>query len=297
MIDLGLSILCSTFIYVTFKLFGRYRLDTFQAIAINYFVAMAFGLAFAGPGIYRDYSLDTPWLVPAAILGSLFIIIFYVMALTSQRYGVVVTGITARISMVIPAAFFILSDPSEGLTVVKAMGIGLGLVAVYLASATKTAHTSPIKAGHLPILLFIGSGILDLLLALIQRDYLPTEADFRAFVPVPFIIASTLGAGVLLVRAIRGSLAFRWRNFVGGLALGLLNYGSIYFAIRFFGSGLMDRSSAIPTNNMGVVALSTLAGVLIFHERLSTRKILGIALAIIAILLLAFGASPLGFEP
>lgn len=290
MINLGLSILCSASIYVAFKFFGRYRLDTFQAIVINYFVAVAFGLAFAGPKIYLGYSLDTPWLVPAAILGALFIVIFYVMALTSQRYGVVVTGITARISMVIPAAFFILSDPSEGLTVVKSVGIGLGLVAVYLASASKTSNTPQFKAGYLPILLFIGTGILDLLLALVQRDHLPTEADFRAFVPVPFIIASMLGAGALLIRAIRGSLVLRWRNFIGGLVLGLLNYGSIYFAIRFFGSGLMDRSSAIPANNMGVVAMSALAGVLIFQERLSPRKILGIALAIIAILLLAFGA-------
>jgi multidrug transporter EmrE-like cation transporter len=73
---------------------------------------------------------------------------------------------------------------------------------------------------------------------------------------------------------------------VAGLILGLVNYGSIYFLLRILGSGLIDRSAAIPANNMGVVALSAVVGVALFKEKLSAKKLWGILLALVAIALL-----------
>lgn len=43
MILLLLSILCSSGIYVVFKLFSKFGINTFQAITVNYYVAAAFG--------------------------------------------------------------------------------------------------------------------------------------------------------------------------------------------------------------------------------------------------------------
>ena len=44
MIYLILSILSSTAIFVLFKLFNKYNIDTLQAIVVNYFTAFAFGI-------------------------------------------------------------------------------------------------------------------------------------------------------------------------------------------------------------------------------------------------------------
>lgn len=286
MINLLLSILSATSIYVVFKLFGKYRLDTFQAIVINYYVAAALGLVYAGEEVRSGYTWDLPWLGYAAVIGLMFIVLFYVMALTSQRYGVVVTGIATKMSMIIPAAFFIATDASEGLSPSKLMGIGVGLVAVYFASVAKGTGRDHVKAGLIPMLLFVGTGILDLMLALTQRDHLGEETAYRAFVPIPFLVAAGFGTLALIVQAFRGRLQWRLSNFIGGLVLGVVNYGSIYFLLRLLGSGIMDRSSAIPANNLGIVAFSALAGLVVFRERLSWKKLVGIGMALTAILLL-----------
>ncbi|MDG1658691.1 MAG: EamA/RhaT family transporter, partial [Crocinitomicaceae bacterium] len=44
MIALLLSVLSSSLIFVIFKLFARFKIDTFQAIVVNYFMAFIIGV-------------------------------------------------------------------------------------------------------------------------------------------------------------------------------------------------------------------------------------------------------------
>ena len=77
MIYLLLSILCSTAIYAIFSLFARYRVDTFQAIVVNYFVASSFGFLYIRANGGGDYQFNEPWIMNAALVGILFISLFY----------------------------------------------------------------------------------------------------------------------------------------------------------------------------------------------------------------------------
>jgi len=286
MIYLILSIACSTSIYVIFKLFPKYGIRTFQAIVANYYVASGFGLLYTSSRGGGHYTLSEPWWINAAIVGTLFITLFYLMAMTSQRHGVTVTGIATKMSMVIPAFFFIIYDPSESWHPAKLTGIALGIVAVFLTT-TSGKNNSKIKLAALaPIVLFVGSGILDLVLALTEKWHLTSDGNYRDFVPAPFGIAACLGTIVILFRAISGKEKIGAKNFLAGLFLGLVNYGSIYFLLRILGSGILDRSGVIPANNMGVVALSAIVGITFFREKLSRRKFFGILLALVAIALL-----------
>jgi drug/metabolite transporter (DMT)-like permease len=286
MIFLVLSIGCSTAIYVIFKLFPKYDIDTFQAIVANYYVASGFGFAYTAGQGGGTYQWNEPWLLNAALVGILFITLFYIMALTSQRHGVTVTGIATKMSMVIPAFYLLIADPEEDWHLAKLAGIALGILAVYLTTVTGKAKGSLKLAALSPIILFVGSGILDLILALTEKIHLGSDEGYRDFVPVPFGIAAALGTVVLIFKGLRGKEVIHWRNLVAGLFLGMVNYGSIYFLLRILGSGLIDRSGVIPANNMGVVALSALAGIAFFRERLSPRKLWGIILALVAIALL-----------
>lgn len=286
MIYLVLSIACSTSIYIIFKLFPKYGISTFQAIVANYFVASGFGLIYTFSQGGGDYSFEEAWWINAAIVGALFISLFYLMAMTSQRHGVTVTGIATKMSMVIPAFFFIIYDPDESWHPAKLGGIALGVIAVFLTTVTGKKNAGIKLAALTPIVLFIGSGVLDLVLAMTEKKHLDTEISYSDFVPVPFGIAACIGAAVIIIRALSGSEVIKVKNLAAGLFLGLVNYGSIYFLLRILGSGLIDRSGVIPANNMGVVALSALAGIIFFRERLSPRKFLGIVLAFVAIALL-----------
>lgn len=289
MIYLILSIICATAIYAIFKLIGRYKMHTFQAIVVNYFVASGFGFWYAASqGAPMGVSGSEPWLWIAGLIGVLFISLFYIMALTSQLHGVSVTSIATKMSMVIPAAYFIITDPEEGITLRKALGIILGIAAVILSSLRKTDGKKVHRAWLIPLVLFVGSGFLDLFLALAQKTYLTTQLDYKAFVPVPFALSAAIGTVILTVRLLLKKDRLHLQSIVAGVVLGLVNYGSIYFLLRILGSGILDRSSAIPANNMGIVALSAIVGFVIFKERLSAKNTIGIFLAFAAILLLTW---------
>jgi drug/metabolite transporter (DMT)-like permease len=286
MIYLLLSILCSTAIYAIFSLFGKYKIDTFQAIVVNYFVASGFGFWYTNAHDGGDYTLTEPWLFNAAIVGVLFITLFYIMALTSQRHGVTVTGIATKMSMVIPVLFFLIADDDETWHWAKLTGITLGIISVLLTTISGKKSGKLKFAALTPVVLFVGSGLLDLFLALTEKNHLTSDIAYRDFVPVPFGIAATIGTVVLIYRGIAKKGRLKVKNIVAGLILGLVNYGSIYFLLRILGSGLIDRSAAIPANNMGVVALSAVVGVALFKEKLSAKKLWGILLALVAIALL-----------
>ena len=81
MIYLLLSIVCSTAIFLLFKVFGKLQLNTFQAIVANYFVAAVFGLLLCpDPGLIIE-SISEPWVPLGYGLGLLFIFIFYLFYL------------------------------------------------------------------------------------------------------------------------------------------------------------------------------------------------------------------------
>jgi uncharacterized membrane protein len=67
----------------------------------------------------------------------------------------------------------------------------------------------------------------------------------------------------------------------------VLNFFSLYFLVYALHHG-WDGSVLFPVNNMGVLLLAALTGVLIFKEDLTLNKIIGFVLATGAIVLLAF---------
>jgi uncharacterized membrane protein len=69
------------------------------------------------------------------------------------------------------------------------------------------------------------------------------------------------------------------------------NYFSIWCLIRFLKQSPWETSASIPMNNMGIVLFSTLAAAILFKEKLTLINKMGVLLAAVAILLIAFGNS------
>ena len=76
MIPLLLSIASSTIIFVIFKMFQRFNIDTFQAIVINYFTAFIIGISLYGNEFNIDSLEETSWMISAGICSILFIGLF-----------------------------------------------------------------------------------------------------------------------------------------------------------------------------------------------------------------------------
>lgn len=286
MIYLLLSILSSSIIFVVFKLFKRFDVNTMQAIIVNYFIACLVGFF----GFIENEDLTEipakPWFFGTIILGILFIIVFNLAATTTQRSGLSVVSVATKMSVAIPVLFGILYF-DEGTGILKVLGIILALIAVYLSSIKANTGIA-IKKKNLiyPILVFLGSGIIDTLIKFIESGYV-NKTDVALFSSTIFSVAGTIGILVLIYQKITGTLKITGRNIIGGIVLGVPNFFSIYFLVLALRNNGFDSSTIFTINNVAIVLFSTLLGILLFKEKLTTKNWIGIVLAIISILLVA----------
>ena len=282
MIYLILSILISSLLYVIFKYFGIYKVNTLQAIVVNYIVAFTLGMFSANSFSQLETIPEQPWLKGAVFLGLLFVSIFFVMAKTSQENGVSVASIAGKMSVVIPVIFGVILY-NESVTFLKVIGILIALVAVYLSSVKE--EKSKVKASLLlPILLFFGSGIIDTSLKYVETNFVaPDKVDF--FSGSLFGFAAVFGIIILLIKSVINKEKFEFKSILGGIALGIPNYYSIVFLIKALQNKGFESSTLFTINNVGIVVVSTLIGLLLFKESFSLKNKIGVALAILGIVL------------
>ncbi len=286
MIYLLLSVLASTLIFVVFKLFSKFNINTLHAIVVNYFVACLSGIIGYGGRITISEIPNYDWFYYTLGLGALFIIVFNLMAITTQRSGLSVVSVATKMSVVIPVIFGLLYY-KDSLGIFKAIGILLALVAVYLASVKKKDGLK-IQPKNLifPVLVFLGSGIIDTSIKYLEGSFV-AETDVPLFSATIFFTAFSIGVLVLLFQKLRGKFQFKWKNILGGIVLGVPNYFSIYFLVKALRSGLFESSGIFTVNNVAIVMLSTIVGILFFKERLLLKNWIGIGLAVVSIFLIA----------
>ena len=90
------SILSSTGIFLIFRLIDRRNVKTFPVIVINYITASFLGFTLSGGAGGHAWNYDLPFYLLAALIGTLFILMFFVVARSSQRAGMAVTTIAGR---------------------------------------------------------------------------------------------------------------------------------------------------------------------------------------------------------
>ncbi len=264
MIYLILSLLSSSAIFVLFKLFSRFKVNTFQAIVLNYFTAMTLGITLTWSELSAGEITYSPLIRNGALLGFLFIGLFYLMAKISQDMGAGISSVATKLSLVIPAIFFMLWDSSDVFSWWKIAALIISIPGIYL-----TVY-KPGKANFallLPLILFLGSGFLDIVLAYTDQNYSNSNTDKVLLTFLPFTVAGTVGFFILSF--IKKDLKFSINTILGGIVLGLINFASIFYLLKTFEAMAMDKSQIIPINNLGIVILSALTGLIFLNEKLS----------------------------
>jgi drug/metabolite transporter (DMT)-like permease len=285
-IYLLLSITASTLLFIIFKLFNVYKINTFQAIVVNYAVACICGVLSYDSDINTNEIINSEWFYGAIGLGFLFITVFNLMALTAQKNGLSVASVASKMSVIIPIIFGIyVYNESAGFQ--KIIGIILALVAVYLASVKSKTTINFKKNLALPLLVFIGSGIIDTSIKYLETTYVP-DNGIPIFSATIFSFAFTIGIIIVIYKMIRKQFQFDAKSILGGIALGIVNYYSIFFLLKALNMEGNESSTLFTINNVGIVMLSTLVGLLVFKEHISRKNWIGIGLAIIAIILVTF---------
>lgn len=284
MIFLLLTILSSTLIFVIFKIAGRRGIDNYALITINYAVAASLGIALAGFPSLSDG--NSGWLEVALITGVLFVAIFIVMALTTQKAGIAVATIAAKMSVVIPITFSIFFF-RENISFYKIFSIMIAIVAVMLTIYREgNGKISLSPALVLPLILFLGTGTIDSLIKISQELYIGEDKSIQ-FSSVLFMIAGLAGIIITVSRPVSRKALLDKRVIVGGLILGVINFGSLYGLINALESDIFDSSVLFGINNIGIVLLSVVMALALFREKLLPVNWIGIVLSVIAIYLLS----------
>ncbi len=281
------TIILNVIISAIFKVFPKYKIDTLQAIVVNYCVCVTTGSVFIGHVPFTATAFQSTWFPWALLMGIGFISIFNLLAYSTRVDGITTTIIANKLSLVIPVLFSIVLY-SEKVGVGKIAGIVLAFPAVYLTTRVTGDDNKPQNL-LLPALIFVGGGMLDTLMKYVQTNFLSTNEDQALYAIFCFATAATIGVLLITSLLLMGKTKIRMRNIIAGICIGVPNYFSIYFLIRMLNSDFLQSSAAIPVLNIGILVASTATAIFFFKEKTNLLRDIGMALSIIAILLIAFG--------
>jgi drug/metabolite transporter (DMT)-like permease len=286
MIYLLLTILLNTVLFIIFKLFPKYQINALPAIVVNYIVCVVTGSLFVGRMPIGNESIRQSWFPWALLMGCLYISIFNFVAYHTKRYGVTTTSVANKLSLVIPVLFSVMMY-HDGLTWINIAGILMAFPAVYLTTRVK-GEKADLHGVLLPVLLFLCSGLLDSLTKYVEHAHLQ-DTELQAVFPIhTFATAASIGSLLVIVLLLKKKIQLHAKDIVAGIILGVPNYFSIYYLIRFLNDKFMPSSSAIAINNIGIVLFSAVLAILVFKESLTKVRFVGLLLSVLAIILIAF---------
>ena len=286
MIPLALSIISSSVLMVIFKYFSRFEVKTFQAITVNYFVAAGLGFTLSPIAIQPHAIIGANWLPSALIIGCVFIAMFYIMAISSQKVGVAITSVANKMSLVIPVVAGVMMY-SESLAGLKLVGVITAIVAVIMVTYPDKKLKLDKKFLILPLIIFAGSGFLDTFFKYVETHQIQSD-EIAVFSASLFFVAALVGTTVLIGSRIKNGEILETKSIVGGFALGIPNYFSIHFLLMALNLPNMESTMVFPINNTGIVLLSTLLAIALFKEKLTKLNWGGIAIAVLSIILIAY---------
>lgn len=285
MIYLLLCIISSVGIMVVFKIAGNMKLDTFRIIVINYFTASILGFIIGGLPERSDFNAG--WMPMAITIGILFIVVFFLIALSTQRAGIAVTSVAAKMSVVIPITFslFYFNEP---ISVLKITGILLALTSVFMTTYNRDkTKNKGILVVFLPIIIFFSAGFIDSLIKYTQEVHIADHSTVM-FSSILFSISAIMGVIFSLFR--KGVLKTEklLQIILAGIILGIVNFFSLFGIIMALESNIFDSSIVFGINNMGTVVLSVIIALIFFSEKLSNLNKAGIVLSILTIIFLSY---------
>ena len=286
MIYLLLAILGSGLIPVLFRGFADWRVNVFWAIPINYLTCVIVGSIWGGHPLVPSTLPSRPWLWLAMLQGGILAVNFFLLAYTAQRVGVSVAALASRLSVAIPSilAFLFYGD---SFTVVKLAGLTAALLSLYLCTASTERHLAarPLELKLLPILVFLTFGCYFLVIKHALAHFL-VDGSFHEYVMSGFVFAFLTSLVICLARGLLVLNQLRLVHVMAGLLLGVVNYVAVYTLIEALALKGWQSSQLYPIYSVGVVAVSTGLAMMLFGEKLSNIRKAGLAVGVLAVVLL-----------
>ena len=290
MIDLAITITTFSMMIMLFKYFEKIGVNNLIAITLNYFTAGTLALSsyLTENSIYELRSnINSNLVIIGLIVGGLFVITFNLYAYSAQKIGITLSTVSNKMSMVIPILIGIILFKEE-ITFFKILGIFLALGAIVFSSKEDKKSKKLSKMNIIILfLLFIGQGLADGILNWGQRNILNSE-NMNLFFTMIFLSAGFAGGLYSIFKIKTSNLVMDKKSILWGITLGIPNYLTLLYFIRSLKNELFSSYQVFPIVNIGVIVMCTILSVIIFKEKVSIFKWIGVGFGILAISLILF---------
>jgi drug/metabolite transporter (DMT)-like permease len=289
MIYLVLTIIVNVAIFLSFRSYTKLGINTFNAIVFNYLVCVLTGLIFIGKELPNHFTIfSETWILFPIGLGILFVLSFYIIALTTQNFNITVAAISSKMSMVIPVIFslYIFKLDVSRFNTINFIGLLMALASIVLCSIKSEDKKIRTRSKYLfliPILVFLATGAIDTSLNYINAFLI--HSSQKSIMPI-FIFAAAFFGGLIVIIFRKSHI--KTKDILGGIYLGIPNYFSIYFLLQTLSYFKNNGAVVYPILNVGIIVISSMSAFLIFRERLNKSNITGMIFAITAIFLISY---------
>lgn len=286
MVYLTLSILSSCTLLWMFRYFSDKNLNIQGIITVNYIICLTATLLVNADTLDVQSIKEEPLNVYAFLLGGLFIVTFNIMSKTVTHFGIMISSVTQKMSLIAPIIIGVLFY-AENLTIFRFIGIIAAVSAIVVINMPFNKDPEQKRKWFFwlfPLLTWLLSSIIDAAFYLLGKS---TESKQSAsFLAVLFSTAATLGILNMIIQKIKYGKKIPWHIVPFGVLLGVPNFMSIHYLMKAIAQG-WDASLMFPINNVAIIAISMLGALLIFKEKANKYKFMGVTMAISAVLLIA----------
>lgn len=274
MLYLILAILSSMLISVLMRVSEKYAKNNVTMLAFNYLMCAVVSALYIGNTPFVTEGLGFAAII-GIISGALYLGSFMVLQWNIRKNGVVLPATFMRLGVIVPTVLaVVLFGEKPG--IMQVIGVLIAIAAIVIIQYNKNGEKSKATAGL--VFLLLCGGITDTTAKIYDQWGNPAlESHYLLFV---FIVAFVMCVGVVLYK--KQSVALT--DVVFGMLIGIPNYFSARFLLLSLGS--VPAVVAYPTYSVGTIVMITLAGVIIFREKLNRQRIIGLGMILCALALL-----------
>lgn len=302
MVNFILAVLFTVALYLIMRAYPRFRVNSFHAIVFNYYSCVLTGLLLTSDlTIFRQVQWNSEGTLLTLALGTLFVVAFMFIGLTAQKVSVTAASLAGNMSLVIPVLFglFVFKNNNKDFTILNYSGLILALVALALGAIQLPKKSVKVEANKerssqftsilwlLPILTFFGSGTNNTLINYLSSTYY-SAGQTTVFMIIACTGAVVVGSAVLLYKVILKGEKLEFRSVIGGLILGVPNFLSLYFLLHALSDFGNSAAYVFPIYNILSMLVSSFAAWAIYKEKLNNYNRIGLALAVVAIILISY---------
>lgn len=277
-------------LYLLMRSFPKWKVNSFHAVVFNYYACVATGIALTPD--FPDQISKVNWTdsgtLYTLLLGVLFIVVFLLIGLSTQKAGVTAASLAGNLSLVIPVLFglFIFQNGHKTFTALNYLGLILTIPALAMASWSDRAA---IRKQYLiwPLLYFLATGTNNTLINFLTSTFY-AEGSNTLFMIIACLGAILIGTGLLMIQGLRNG---KWpeRQSVGaGLLLGIPNFLSLYFLLKALSHYGHSAAFVFPVYNILTILSSAVMAYWLYKENLARVNKAGLLLAIVAIILISY---------